>query len=359
MKKRRLSCEQVLWIVGVGLPLLGCFRQPKNDMNAEPGFPLEVSAEDLDLGWIYQGSLSSKIEIFNVSRKQVELTQIAGSCGCLAVETLPLTLPPGGRRDVRITLDVPTASYPHNKSFRTRLLPVVKGYRSVAPVWELKGRVRQLVTVSPELVRFKEGLVRGRPFPGKDVEIACATPLASLEVEGGEGMATLRMRKASETLYILSIQPLSTLPPGSFSFSVTLTACLPSNETIRITSPKVLGWVSQEVAASPRALHWGAVPVGRRLKSCVALRSLVGKPFTIESVIPDSSDTEVRWENLGDGDKKLYITHHAVATGEQEHKLLVRVAGDGAETLDLTIKLRYCGVKTHDQRSSPRARLEN
>jgi len=230
-----------------------------------------------------------------------------------------------------------------------RVIPIVTGYRGRPPQWELTGRIRKLLSLSSSFVRFEETLIQGQPFPVQTVDILSAVPLQSLEAQGGEALATLDVAKKSDTRYVLSIRPHENVPPGQFSFDVKLISQLPCGERIRTSALTVNGLVSREVEPSPRSVHFGIAPIGRTLQSRVVVHSLVGKPFTIKSITPDSEDTEVRIEKPSDDGEVLLIKHKIAATGDQKSNVAIVVEKHDGNTVELAIPIYCHGVSRSGQ----------
>jgi len=244
-------------------------------------FPIVPIREELDLGTIWaSGDFSHTLHLRNVSSREVEIADVKATCGCTAIDPPSLTIQPGKTRAVTLKFHVSDQpdreAQPDDRRLRTYLVPSVTGYSASGPPWELTGVIRKVLSLSPSLVSFEEGLVVGQPFPVKAVRITARRRLQCLDVQGGDGLASLDLVSESETAYLLRIRPRENLPPGPFRFEVTLTPRLASGER---GTPRVLGvhgCVRHEVDASPRALHWGIVPVGETLESRVVLHSLVG-----------------------------------------------------------------------------------
>jgi hypothetical protein len=346
----------VVWImVGTGCVVGGCSNgQIAENSKSPDSFPIVVPAGDLDLGIVWATcGLSHTLHLRNVSSRRVELASFLTTCGCVAVEPSSPTIAPKGQCDVTLKLRIASELDGDAKlkepNFRTQLVPIIRGYPGSPPQWELTGTIRRLLSLSASSLQFDEPLIQGRSFPRREVRIVSKAPLQSVEAEGGSAFAACDLTRESETVYVLHIQPSNTLPIGPFHFDITLIPCLRSGRKIRTDLLAVSGWVSHEVEASPRMLHLGMLRVGQASESRVVVRSLIGKPFTLKSIIPDSKDTQVQVEASGDNGVTLRITHRVVASGDRTDNVAVAVENYDGRTFQFPIPICCHGLDEEDK----------
>jgi hypothetical protein len=161
--------------------------------------PLNLAEQELDFGDVWEtNAFNWKLHIENKTNAEITIKDIASSCTCVAIEPRSFVLPPRSLAQVTLTLDLtprgPNSGgsvIPSVRAFETAIHPRVEGFFTLP--WRLHGRVRSVMSISPEVLEFGQNLVRGHDhnprtisvkphIPLKELVASCEPPIGSVRV---------------------------------------------------------------------------------------------------------------------------------------------------------------------------------
>lgn len=272
MAPGRLSrCGRIELTVGLlalaGIVAAGTALAARRAAPVEPG--LVVEPGDLDFGTAWeQPALRHAFAVTNPTDRPVRVAEIKTGCGCTKVEPQAFTVPPDGRQELAVTLDLTgRAGNGRIGSFRVELLPLIAhqppGGRTT---WELAGNVRRNpIELSEPAVDFGDDVIAGEPVPIRtiDVSLADGSPFDDLRAETDVKSGAARIEPAGPGRWRLEVAPAEGLPHGPFEFTVRLTAAGDGTGPFPAQEVRVTGTVRHDIAAWPAAANFGGAG-GRR-----------------------------------------------------------------------------------------------
>jgi hypothetical protein len=320
-----LSCATAYW--------LGASGNNHRPQNAG----LRVAEERLQFGTVWEGqSFEWTLPIENPTGTDIEILDWATSCTCLAVKPRTLVVPGRGVSNVVLTIDVPNSRPRESEStlrnLEVGIRPLIRTRLPGQGGWTVHGQLRRLLRMNPPAVSFGERLVRGTPFSAEKVMVTSEIPLERLDVKCPASYASVdREPIDGANKYMVALHPQESLLAGHFQFDIVLQAVPQDGATVPPVRLHVDGTVMEDVQSSPRALWFGARPVGSGCSETVILRSSSGRAFQVEGVETSSPSIAVaQVRSGGEKDWKLFrVTQEIAAPGlhEEEVRFVVKEVG--------------------------------
>lgn len=255
---------------------------------ASPRLPLEVSAEQLDLGQVWaRKDFEWTIAVRNTTSSPIEVVDVLPSCSCTAAEPTSFVVPPSGHAEVRLTIDLTSDSAQSGdvEHFAEQFAVVLRDMLPRQQSWTLRGRVRPALVLSPPELRLGD-FFAGAEDVASEVAIHPAGPVERIVASCDPDLADVTVRKTDAApAFVLRVCPSSELT-GDFSFAVALKALDPQGREIASTDYRVIGSALARFHALPRAIDLGLLAPRERGRASVVLQSRTGDEFSIIDVRP-------------------------------------------------------------------------
>ncbi|MCU0704415.1 MAG: DUF1573 domain-containing protein [Fimbriiglobus sp.] len=298
----------ILFVVGiVGVALAGIAGTwAGNALRSQPSVTtppvsLYIPPAELNFGDVWeQDSLSWPVTIENRSESTKEITRLSGSCTCQSFSPTTLTLQPGERKRVEVTLnlrpDRSRASSEPTVRFETRMWATVKGEPNDIS-WSLGGTVRSAV-------RCPDRLDLGRiselaPDKGR-IEFWIETFAESAQVDVRADTPVVRIDLTHQDRWTkVTVTPERGLARREYSTSLTLSPVRDDGTTLPAVHIPLRFEVGPDVVAVPAVVNFGDRTFGEEVSETVTLTSGSGRKLTVTNVSPPAG-LSARPTNLPD-----------------------------------------------------------
>jgi hypothetical protein len=318
--------------------------------------PLVVDNRQLDLGEVWERSdLIRRLTVTNVGTREIVVHDFEKSCGCMSVRPVQFTIPPHGKQDLELTLNL-TTSHPERAALATRpltvrLIPIVDGGgRTRPPIWTIHGTIKNPFCATPLAFMFAgaDGLVSGGPHRSKSVVLSLNYPGLELRASCAEDKGSVRLTPMGNDRkrYLLTYTPSPDLPPGPLNFAVAIDVASDSGEALTRYEVPVRGEVEWDVEWLPGFLHLGTCPVGKSAEAVVKVRSRKQCPIRVFARSGTNAGLEVTRisEESAAEEHQFRVKLTAALLGEHQVDLTFEVARSNGNVQRLVLPVAYCGL---------------
>jgi hypothetical protein len=264
---------------------------------------LAVESSSLDLGEVWEEpAYVHTLSLHNRSSREVTVTDVATSCGCVSVSPRSFTVPPGGTARLAVTLDLTRRGHSELgrdvRPFAAEVRPTTPGARAPGERagWTIAGRVRSRVTLDALAHHFGERPVSGEPAEPRALTATVHVPAQGLQVTTAEGGVTAGVSPLDPAghRYAITLTPdTKALAPGAFKTTATVSVVTPSGETLFGARLPMEGVVRPEASLLPAHLILGPRPVGETAAGTLVLQGGDTKDVTVEQIETDSPDVTI------------------------------------------------------------------
>jgi hypothetical protein len=282
-----------------------------------------IDAEYLDLGVLWEDQEQTRtLPVRNRTDRDIEVLDFQSSCSCLGVEPKALTVPSGGRADIRVKLHAPRGPAredgPDLWDFQAQVLPVVKEGFLAQWEWKLSGRVRRAVTIRPARVEFAGPLIRGTTWQAEKVTAKPLVAAKDLRVQCDERSVSVQVTRKGDD-YELAVAPAAGLACGRLTSEVSVQVVPETGEEIPPRKFGVTGLVCENIQAVPASLLFGPRRVGAVLRESAVLHALRPEEFDVEGIDTPSDDVAVEASQGGPSAGGRFVVRQKVTRqGPQE-----------------------------------------
>lgn len=291
---------------------------------------LVVDAKALDFGTVWEdAAFAWTLPLHNYSGRDIHIERFITSCHCVAIEPPSLHLPAGGEATLRLTLDLRaaqgTADAKAGRAFAIDIAPIIEGVSGTG--WKVTGRVRPVLSVTPELVDFGHELIRGQPIPPRTIKVVAYTPLQSLTVTCTATFAEVHTRRLADpkqpNSYAVTITFHKDMPAGQYRAKVQLTATTATGQKAPPVVVPIQGRVVNYVKAVPAKLILGARAVGETVEETVTLQSYTGEVFAVERI--DCGSENISIAPIAKSANTYQVKTHITRQGSQTEEVIFAV----------------------------------
>ncbi len=313
---------------------------------------LSVTSESLDFGDVWaQEAFVWSLPLYNETSSDIEITDFDVSCHCTSISPNSLIVPAYGEALVHVTMDLrpmfSEQAMQSDRPFAVLIAARTAGRSRSDFGWNLEGRIRNAVLVSPIKVDFQDRLVRGSPFSPATVELTCHPDCMGVTAECDSSIAKVNlMPRAGMTDFQLEIIPNAELTAGEHEFDVSLTPQSADGEEIPDMRIPVICRVWHDVEVVPRQIALGAQNSGESVDATAFLRSRTGKRFVVEDVIAPDNDITVTPSIDSDAGQLFRIVCPSVQPGLQNQQVRFIVSQQHEdEKFDVSLSVVYHGIE--------------
>jgi hypothetical protein len=340
-----LLCAAMLSAAAVGA---NRFLWPTRSAAVAPGPQVAVVVERTHFGEVSESDrFEWTVPVENREPEAVAVTGIAGSCECMAVEPQQFTLEPGGRIDLRLTLDLRPRPEKRVEAdvwpFEVVLMPLFKpepGKVRRSPEWKVSGRVRRVLDVPDEVSLGTHSEFAPALLP-RSLVVIPKVPVRSLraEVDRPDVAADVRSDPDRPDRFVVELTAKESwsLGLGDVAWGVTLHPLAADGTELPPKTIRLTGRVVPDVRAEPPEVLYPARAVGDVVEEVVSLRSLTGTPFRVERVtaegvglgvepVGDGADYRMRLQLDSPGEHRGVVTF-AVEARDRVYQVAVPVVG--------------------------------
>jgi hypothetical protein len=311
-----------------------------------PEIVLDVPAGSLDLG--EHGAVEQftwKLPITNHGTKTAEITEFVKSCNCTAVSPARLTIPPGEKAELNVTLDLRPrdegelreAAFPFAESIEARIV-------DAAPVkWQLRGLVLNPFRFEPKILDFRESLLLGHDFEPREVVGTCQSTIRSVVAECGASADVNATLDADRRTVRVTVVPKPSLRLGRQQFMVTVRGVREDGAELAPCGFSVLANVLHDVEIVPPRAVFGRINESTPSTAELSLVSRSGQPFEVAEirVEPDSGAVVERLEG-SDARAVFRIKQRAVAGKRfHTHRIGFSIRSGTSEPMWLEVPVAY------------------
>jgi hypothetical protein len=331
--------------IGAGaLAIRAMLSSPKAE-SADPQALLYIAPEQLQLAGVWEDDRFIRdLIIENREPNPVEIEKFSFTCSCSSIEPPSLTLQPGDRRNVRLTIDL-TASARGGGEAGVLVTALLKagslGGKRYGPEWLVTGRIRRAVTVARtfELGRYSE---LAAPLGPWTIPVRALVPLDKVSAQCDlRGISvSVRPPDAGSADYSIALQANARLPIGDLEGEVTLNLVGKGGESIPARRVLIRGAVVPDIESEPSIVQVGVRRIGESFAEEIALRSLTGRKLGRARAEADGQGLKV--EPIGAGNRFL-IRQTVVQPGTQVNRVRLFVEMGGRNEA-VTLPVEYTGI---------------
>ncbi len=310
----------------------------------------QVRAVSLDFGSVWESrEFHWTLVLENTSDAVVRVVDIAGLCRCTRAERSELTIPPKGRGEVPLVIDLyqlrPTVAG------RERMVSVAVTARvevSGQPVeeyrWAASGRARRYLEADPLVLPLGEDLIAGQPGLRQVVRIRPTVGVGAVRLKRLPVGWSARLEFAPDepSAYQLSLTPHQD-SVGPWRETIELDA-LGSDGRLLATQPVVAeGTVIGPVELLPGVVDLGALPVGTEYRAEFSVVGTPGVEVQVEGIDPQGPSVCVSLTHAC-GHPRVSVNGPVAATGYGETTGTIRVKHGTTGSYSLPYRARWYGV---------------
>ncbi|MCI0704045.1 MAG: DUF1573 domain-containing protein [Planctomycetia bacterium] len=299
---------------------------------------LVIDPQYLDFGEVWEtDEFEWSLPIQNQSHAPIRIARWINSCGCLSIEPAALDLRPGETATVKIRLDL-TAKLHLNPD---TVQPVVVGIDAVlgdgsrGPTWVIRGKVKTLLSSNPDLI-FKQMPDVAQPYPAKQLSLDLVQSATNLTVESDSPHITAFIQPGNgqpQARVPIELRFAHSIPLGDHKFSLTVRGEFGSPRCAFSKRLNGILSVVPDVQPEPGAVVFPARRLGEEAEDVIALKSLTGATFRIESVTAEGDGLSA---TLTKAEPQITIRQRSAKLGQHVAHVKV-VATSGGRVYQLTI----------------------
>ncbi|MBI1900438.1 MAG: hypothetical protein HYS13_04890, partial [Planctomycetia bacterium] len=246
---------------------------------------LWIPPERLDFGEVWQEKRFEWIlPIENRANREITIAELISNCGCAVIELepRPLTIPAGGKANLRAILDLTPPDGPKVGASRRIEFEFGVKLRNEGPqTFSLRGVVRTPVALDPMKVDFGETLVVGTEHSSRRVVVHELWPLGSVACEADSNCGIAELSASEGGKRILTFQPRPDLGAGEHPSVVRLICRTPEGDALPPVEIPVKLTILPELRAMPAKLYLGHCSPGGELEGEVVLQSARARAFSV------------------------------------------------------------------------------
>lgn len=224
--------------------------------------PLSVLPDDLDLGQVWATSAERRrVRVFNTSDTPVEVVRFEALCNCTAVEPASVTIAPKSVRWIEVAFNFSRRAEngvsEHRWPVSVEIVPVIRGARTIPPVWRFAGTVRSPLVLSPAAVSFGEELIAGGRSTSIVVRADVEWPGSRLRANAEDPRVhvQVRNRKGFRNSFNLDVRAEPGMARGTLNTRVLVQVQTPAGRHVPPISLPVTGMIVDDLCTVPRYIH--------------------------------------------------------------------------------------------------------
>jgi hypothetical protein len=334
----------------IGLFLLVFWLAMKSQRMAVPNAPLVIEHQYLSFGEVWeQRDFQWVIAVENRNDSETTVHHFSSSCDCLSVEPSSLLIPPKGKVNLTLKIDLTKASSTRTidgmQGLCVRVVPVLENEIQPAGGWTFCGKIKRQATFMPREVHVWAGLYHGRSDVHRKVDVLLHVPARNVEAISDSCYLSSNLKKQESNKYQLDLALSSLAPEGAFEHTVQLKII--GEDGLEKPAPKlkVKGAVLGQVEAVPSYAYFGVSEVGATLSQNIHLKgaSKTGlRLIKIDNPCPDSSVVEAQSDS---GGILCKIVQRVTQSGLQSYILRFHIESTGSMRREflVPIKVNYYG----------------
>jgi|GEM_PF-3230430 len=312
---------------------------------------LLVDSASLNFGEVWETShFKWTLRLRNIGADPVMIDHFTTSCGCGSLEPPSLVIPARGTSEVTLLLNLnhgADQSTPFGvRDFSVMVKPVIANDPGGSPTWNIHGRVRRSLVVSPQHLHLNE--VNAEEESVFTVEATPAAAFAALTAECSHPLRSVTVTPPTSEYgaYIIRVvNPPGELPLGPFTSILRLQPRISEETQLPSITVPVHGIVVSDLDVMPSRLDLGVLPLLQAHTSTVTVRSRSGRPFEVQGFSADSDTVSVA---RAPGELSAQVFRVAVTPLADSHKhrilFLCQRPKRPAESISLVVS--YYGAET-------------
>lgn len=343
-----LSCGVACWLAS------GPTRSPVATES------LTVDQARLDFGQAWEDkTFRWDLPLRNPTAEDIHIVEFATSCGCLTVDPPSLVIPAGQTARPRLTIDLTRRTHRDgaaaDRDFAVQVTPRFAHKSGTQPTWQIRGRVRSLLTVLPAQLFIQHTRTTSDAFSPRMVKITANAPLQSLLAKCDPAHATVDLHRSTSnnSEFQLEIVPSSTLFSGNFRFDVALLPIDSQGRNLPVSILPIEGRLSEDLHAVMPTVAFGARVRGDIAEETISIESTARNQFQVESIKVESGDTVLRPSRIqGVQGKTFRLAQRITALGHHSGKVEFHLRETTGRDVLLTISVSYYGLASANPKSS-------
>lgn len=309
-----------------------------------------------------QSAFRWPIAVENHSSTDVADLKLSASCQCTVISPETLVIPPRGRADAILTMDLsfpPHAARLNDMPFKLRVLAHQRDDvgRSLAGEWLITGLVQRHLLVSPPSLDFlgADELVQGKEPPAVIVNVQPRVPLTSFDARLTPEIARLAVVPHAGD-FELQLSGIDTSHAGNLEAEIVLTATDGAGQPLPERRIPVQGRIGARYVVTPEIVTFAPRPVGESVSASVRISSR-GSLFAIDA--PAADEGGIGFVPLVDGEQpensrefELRMTIGARGDIEKRIPLRVRPALEDGVVEEIEFTVRAFGLDRNPTESA-------
>lgn len=212
--------------------------------------------------------------------------------------------------------------------------------------WQLRGRLRQALSIRPAMVRFGWNLVAGRPCDAEVLEVAGAAEIGQITAETErKDLVRVEVESADEPHHWrIRVTPADSAPVGCHRFGVLVQPVDSRGSPLGRVPVPVMMVVADEIEAVPESVAVGALEIGQTREASVLIRSRTGRIREVTCAPTDAPAGEVDVEPL-DRLGAFRIRVRVQSAKLQTRQVRFRVTKENGDPRDVLLRVNYFGIE--------------
>jgi hypothetical protein len=200
--------------------------------------------------------------------------------------------------------------------------------------------------LAPHAVEFSDTIIKGLPFPSRQVRIRSNVPLRSLTAQSNPDLLDVAIAsdQADNDRFHCSLTPRQLLPLGRFRADVLLSGVTRDGSALPPIPFPVAGTVVPDVRAVPHELTAPIAIAGAPESHCMLVRSASGARFSVGDVRSDSADVTVEPEASPIASTHTFrVSIRFSVPGQLRNRLRFAIANENGDRSELQVPVYgYC-----------------
>jgi hypothetical protein len=316
-----------------------------------------VNEKELDFGEAWESpTFPLKFTIQNPTGKDITIKQFWVSCSCISISPESVTVSAFANAQIAVALNL--SGSPReitngqeadglSRSFNAIITPVIEEM-PLQNGWQVKGKVRRVLSLSPRVLSIDDGLMYGYPFASSKIKIKAHAPVAKIVTscpDGSGHRANPKRILPDGSDWELEVVLASNMPPGPFQSHIRLQPIDPNGNALAAVDIPVRGRIRQEVEAIPLSFEFGARHLGDNATETLALQSFQNQAFSVTKVESSTKDVKVFALTGNQPGRQVYCVNWSISNVGESREAITFTIERGNKTLSVVVKISAFGLR--------------
>lgn len=314
---------------------------------------LYVPPGKLNFGEVWeQPGFEYVVPVENRGEAAVTLSELSGSCDCIAIEPRTLVIPPRETREIKLKLDLRPKDIRDPSVKLERPFAVgVWGQATNAGVttrrveWYVEGKVRRAFDTSRRIEFGRVSELASLPDAIR-TQFRSAVPVREARVRSSSDVFTVRIAPSPSDpcVHELIVSPRNRPSVGSHDAVLSIEPVAADGRELPPVEVVATLVVVPDLETLPDRVDLGVLDLGTERSERLVIRSVAGKPFTVEKVATEGSGLSMTPDRSSD-ECAYFVRIVADQLGPINRILSFTIRSDGVDPATVRVSVRAHGIK--------------